>query len=84
MPSRLLLVPRKLQDEPVTGGSGLTFSHKLGGLAERRDHGIDAAVAVEICKRRAAMRLHQGEAGLRGNVLEVRRRHWRRPNSSRW
>ena len=60
---------RQAQDDPMAG-AGLTFSPQLGGLAQRRDHRIDAAVAIEIGEGRAAMRLHERQAGFGRDILE--------------
>ena len=57
------------QNEPVARLRADVFP-ELGGRAQRGHHRIDAAVAIEIGERGAAMRLHQREARFGGDVLK--------------
>src|SRR5260370_41901152 len=65
------VAPRAAQanDQPVTRVGAYVFP-KFRGRAQRRDHRIHAAVAVEIGEGGAAMGLHQGEAGFGRYILE--------------
>ncbi len=69
--SRLLRVPidfRMIQ----WPACALVFSHSSSGRAQRRHRDVDAAIVIEIRRRRAMMRRH-GRAELRAPHRLIRR-----------